>query len=177
VDRAATTRESDTLRFTKKEVGLTKTIVLAAAIAYGVAHDQITARVCLEYFTRDHPYQHSVWHLLPRLRHTAFAAQCNFISVRSPISDYTIHRIGRNLAYHRRAGNLFMAQSVALKSMNGGMLAMLRIAIFGGLLVVMGQQGRSEALFYYFRPEDQVPETPCCGSLNSTSVLPSYAKS
>jgi transposase len=39
------------------------------------------------------------------------------------------------------------------------MLAMLWIAIFGGLLVMMGQHDRSEALFYYFRLEDQVPET------------------
>jgi hypothetical protein len=38
------------------------------------------------------------------------------------------------------------------------MLAMLWIAILGGLLVMMGQQDRSEALFYYFRLEDQVPE-------------------
>ena len=36
---------------------------------------------------------------------------------------------------------------------------MLRIAILGGLLVIMGQQDRSEALFYYFRLEDQGPET------------------
>ena len=34
---------------------------------------------------------------------------------------------------------------------------MLWIAILGGLLVMMGQQDRSEALFYYFRLEDQVP--------------------
>ena len=33
------------------------------------------------------------------------------------------------------------------------------IAILGGLLIMMGQQDRSEALFYYFRLEDQVPET------------------
>src|SRR5271167_3412523 len=39
------------------------------------------------------------------------------------------------------------------------MLAMLWIAILGGLLIMMGQQDRSEALFYYFRLEDQVPET------------------
>jgi hypothetical protein len=39
------------------------------------------------------------------------------------------------------------------------MLAMLWIAIVGGLLVMMGQQDRSEALFYYFRLEDQVPES------------------
>jgi len=35
---------------------------------------------------------------------------------------------------------------------------MLWIAILGGLLAMMGQQDRSEALFYYFRLEDQVPE-------------------
>jgi transposase len=33
------------------------------------------------------------------------------------------------------------------------------IAILGGLLIMMGQHDRSEALFYYFRLEDQVPET------------------
>jgi len=36
---------------------------------------------------------------------------------------------------------------------------MLRwISIFGGLLIMMGSHDRSEALFYYFRLEDQVPE-------------------
>jgi transposase len=36
---------------------------------------------------------------------------------------------------------------------------MLRwISIFGGLLIMMGHHARSEALFYYFRLEDQVPE-------------------
>src|SRR5499427_6666562 len=36
---------------------------------------------------------------------------------------------------------------------------MLRwISILGGLLTMMGHQARSEALFYYFRLEDQVPE-------------------
>jgi transposase len=36
---------------------------------------------------------------------------------------------------------------------------MLRfIAILGGLLLMMGQHSRSEALFYYFRLEDQIPE-------------------
>jgi hypothetical protein len=29
----------------------------------------------------------------------------------------------------------------------------------GGLLILMGQHDRSQALFYYFRLEDQVPET------------------
>ncbi|MGA8490532.1 MAG: transposase [Terriglobales bacterium] len=29
---------------------------------------------------------------------------------------------------------------------------------FGGLLLMMGHQARSESLFYYFRLEDQVPE-------------------
>jgi hypothetical protein len=33
------------------------------------------------------------------------------------------------------------------------------IPIVGGLLAMMGQHDRSEALFYYFRLEDQVPET------------------
>jgi hypothetical protein len=32
------------------------------------------------------------------------------------------------------------------------------IAILGGWLIMMGQQDRSEPLFYYFRLEDQVPE-------------------
>jgi len=36
---------------------------------------------------------------------------------------------------------------------------MLRwISILGGLLIMMGQHDRSEALFYYFRLDDQVPE-------------------
>jgi transposase len=33
------------------------------------------------------------------------------------------------------------------------------ILIIGGVLIMMGQHDRSEALFYYFRLEDQVPET------------------
>src|SRR5216684_1095221 len=33
------------------------------------------------------------------------------------------------------------------------------ITILGGALIMMGQHARSEALFYYFRLEDQVPET------------------
>ena len=32
------------------------------------------------------------------------------------------------------------------------------ITKLGGLLIMMGQHARSEALFYYFRLEDQVPE-------------------
>lgn len=36
---------------------------------------------------------------------------------------------------------------------------MLRwISMLGGLLIMMGRQARSEALFYYFRLEDQIPE-------------------
>jgi transposase len=36
---------------------------------------------------------------------------------------------------------------------------MLRwISILGGLLIMMGHHARSEALFYYFRLEDQIPE-------------------
>jgi hypothetical protein len=37
------------------------------------------------------------------------------------------------------------------------------ILIVGGLLIMMGQHDRSEALFYYFRLEDQVPETHLLG--------------
>jgi hypothetical protein len=33
------------------------------------------------------------------------------------------------------------------------------IVIVGGLLIMMGRHDRSEALFYYFRLEDHVPET------------------
>jgi hypothetical protein len=33
------------------------------------------------------------------------------------------------------------------------------ILIIGGLLIMMGQHDRSEALFYYFRLDDQIPET------------------
>jgi transposase len=33
------------------------------------------------------------------------------------------------------------------------------ITILGGVLIMMGQHPRSEALFYYFRLEDQVPES------------------
>src|SRR6516225_3563243 len=33
------------------------------------------------------------------------------------------------------------------------------IFIFGGLLIMMGHHARSEALFYYFRLEDQIPES------------------
>jgi len=41
---------------------------------------------------------------------------------------------------------------------------MLRLlSILGGLLIMMGQHARSEALFYYFRLEDQVPKTIYCG--------------
>src|SRR6202022_232545 len=32
------------------------------------------------------------------------------------------------------------------------------ITILGGVLIMMGQHSRSEALFYYFRLEDQIPE-------------------
>src|SRR3979409_974337 len=33
------------------------------------------------------------------------------------------------------------------------------IFIVGGLLIMMGQHDRSEALFYYFRLDDQIPES------------------
>jgi hypothetical protein len=56
------------------------------------------------------------------------------------------------------------------------MLAMLWIAILGGLLIMMGQQDRSEALFYYFRLEDQFLRIIYWGSLRSTSAWPSCGK-
>jgi hypothetical protein len=33
------------------------------------------------------------------------------------------------------------------------------ILIVGGLLMMMGEHDRSEALFYYFRLDDQIPES------------------
>ncbi len=30
-------------------------LCLGAAVGYGIAHDQVTARVCVEYFTVGHP--------------------------------------------------------------------------------------------------------------------------
>jgi len=43
--------------------------------------------------------------------------------------------------------------------LEGTVLHMLRwISMVGGLLIMMGHHARSEALFYYFRLEDQVPE-------------------
>jgi hypothetical protein len=55
---------------------------------------------------------------------------------------------------------------------------MLRwISIFGGLLIMMGHHARSEALFHYFRLEDQVPETICYSSSTSTSVSSLYGSS
>jgi hypothetical protein len=53
------------------------------------------------------------------------------------------------------------------------------ILIVGGLLIMMGQHDRSEALFYYFRLEDQVPETHLlrlkateCGSASQPDAQP-----
>jgi transposase len=37
------------------------------------------------------------------------------------------------------------------------------ILIVGGVLIMMGQHDRSEALFYYFRLENQVPENHLLG--------------
>ena len=41
------------------------------------------------------------------------------------------------------------------------------ITILGGVLIMMGQHSRSEALFYYFRLDDQVPETHLLRSISS----------
>ena len=45
------------------------------------------------------------------------------------------------------------------------------IPILGGLLIMMGQHDRSEALFYYFRLEDQVPETHLLRLIEKTRQL------
>ena len=37
------------------------------------------------------------------------------------------------------------------------------ILIVGGLLIMMGQHDRSEALFYYFRLEIMFLRPTCCG--------------
>jgi hypothetical protein len=37
------------------------------------------------------------------------------------------------------------------------------ITILGGVLIMMGQYSCSEARFYYFRVEDQVPENHMLG--------------
>jgi hypothetical protein len=50
------------------------------------------------------------------------------------------------------------------------------ITILGGALIMMGQHSRSEALFYYFRLEDQIPENHLFGSSKSTSALPLCAR-
>ena len=44
------------------------------------------------------------------------------------------------------------------------------ILIVGGLLIMMGQHDRSEALFYYFRLEDQVPEIWGCSCIFTCSA-------
>jgi hypothetical protein len=47
---------------------------------------------------------------------------------------------------------------------------MLRwIWIVGGLLIMTGQHDRFEALFYYFRLEDQVPESHLLRLINKHS--------
>jgi hypothetical protein len=49
---------------------------------------------------------------------------------------------------------------------------MLRwISVVGGLLIMMGQHDRSEAVFYYFRLEDQVPETHLLRLIEKTHQL------
>ena len=51
------------------------------------------------------------------------------------------------------------------------------IATHGGLRIMMGQHARSESLFYYFRIEDQIPETTYCVSLTGTSASISFVRS
>ena len=51
------------------------------------------------------------------------------------------------------------------------------IAIHGGLRIMMGQHARSEALFYYFRIEDQVPENHLLRLQTDTSASISFVRS
>ena len=44
------------------------------------------------------------------------------------------------------------------------------ISIFGGLLIMMGHHARSEALFYCFRLEDQVPENHLLRLIDRTEL-------
>src|ERR1700736_2666652 len=50
------------------------------------------------------------------------------------------------------------------------------ISILGGMLIMMEQHSRSEALFYYFRLEDQVPETHLLrnGDVAPITLLPRH---
>jgi hypothetical protein len=52
------------------------------------------------------------------------------------------------------------------------MVAMLWIAILGSLLIMMGQHDHSEALFCYFRLEDQVPENHLLRLIDKALGLP-----
>jgi hypothetical protein len=57
------------------------------------------------------------------------------------------------------------------------LMLLLWISILGGLLVMMGHHARSEALFYYFRLEDQIPEKPSAAAeLTSTSARRFYER-
>ena len=55
-------------------------------------------------------------------------------------------------------------ESIAPMNHNGDVISrpafvmLLLVATLGGLLLMMGYHSRSQALFYYFRIEDQVPE-------------------
>jgi hypothetical protein len=51
------------------------------------------------------------------------------------------------------------------------------ISICGGLLIMMGHQARSEALFYYFRTKITFLKTICYVSSTSTSVSSLYGSS
>ena len=46
----------------------------------------------------------------------------------------------------------------------------------GAYLIMMGQQTRSESLFYYFRLEDHIPEIICCDLLTATLISLSFAR-
>jgi hypothetical protein len=61
--------------------------------------------------------------------------------------------------------------------LEGKVLPMFRWkSIVGGLLIMMGQHDRSEALFYYFRLEDQVTETHLLRLIEKHHQLPSCGR-
>jgi hypothetical protein len=54
---------------------------------------------------------------------------------------------------------------------------LLEIAIFGRLLLMMGQHSRSKSLFYYLRLEDQIPENYILRIATAISALILCARS
>ena len=82
---------------------------------------------------------------------------CFFRRVIETQGDVTIDLAVTDDKSRGRSKSRRLAGEISKSTLNVNMLCL--IFIFGGLLIMMGQHDRSEALFYYFRLEDQVPET------------------